>query len=359
MSEPRWSRSGLARVGEPEMRAVLLTARRQVKGGRISRPPVRHPREVLLRMAYAGICGSDVHYFLDGRIGDQKVHFPMVPGHEGVAEVVEVGEEVSTLRPGDRVVFDPAIACGACDQCRAGRAHTCRALRFLGSPGGPPGCMAEYVALPEECCQPLPPGLSWEQGILAEPLSVALHCLRLLGGEAPRSMAILGVGAMGLCLLAAARRKGTRYLFVTDSVNWRREAALRLGAELALNPVVTNVVREILGAVPEGVDVVVECCGQQAALDQGLKLLAPGGTLAIIGIPRQNRVRFDIHLLRRKELRIVNVRRQNRCLAEAVAMLPLDVELVTHVYGLADAGQAFLTASDYLDGVIKAVIRLA
>lgn len=352
-------RNRSASAAGAEMRVVLLTAQRVVTVGRIPRPQVGHPRDVLLRMLYAGICGSDLHYFREGRIGDQKVRFPMVVGHEGVAEVAEVGDEVRTLRPGDKVVLDPAISCGSCDQCQVGRPHTCRSLRFLGSPGGPAGCMAEYVVLPEHCCHPLPAGVPFQHGVLAEPLSVALHALRLLGQHPPRSMAILGAGPVGLCLLAAAQRAGVRYLFVSDPLSWRREAALRMGAELALNPNLTDVVAEVLAAMPQGVDAVVECCGEQQALGQAVKMLAPGGTLAIVGIPRANRVRFDISTLRRKELRILNVRRQNKTLAEAVAMLPLETELVTHEYALAEAQRGFLAASEYLEGVIKSVICLA
>jgi L-iditol 2-dehydrogenase len=311
-------------------------------------------------MAYGGICGSDLHYYRDGRIGDQKVHFPMIVGREGTAEVVEVSDGVRRLRPGQNVVLDPALVCGSCDQCRAGRANTCRALRFLGSPGGPPGCMAEYLVMPESCCYPLPPQVNLRQGVLAEPLAIALHTLRLLGGNPPHTMAILGAGAIGLCLLAVASVKGVRSICVTDPLQWRCEAAMRLGAEWTGSPA-TDVVREILGAVPGGVEVAAECCGEQAALDQALRLLAPGGKLAIVGIPRTNKVSFDINLLRRKDFSIMNVRRQNACLPEAIALLAgqlHDLALVTHEYPLGEAAGAFAAAAAYEPGIIKSVIYL-
>jgi L-iditol 2-dehydrogenase len=312
-------------------------------------------------MAYAGICGSDLHYYSDGRIGDQRVRYPMVLGHEGSAVVVEVGEGVQELRPGQQVVVDPALVCGTCDQCRAGRANTCRALRFLGSPGGPQGLMAEYVVVPDSCCHPLPPEVKLRQGVIAEPLSVALHTLRLLGPEVPRSLAILGAGPIGLCLTAAARTRGVRDIFVVEPLAWRGEAALRLGAQYWARPERRTLVEEILAKVPEGVEAVAECCGAQEALHLATVLLAPGGKLAIVGIPPGNRVSFDINLLRRKELSIVNVRRQNNCLPHAVSMLARELaglELVTHEYPLAEAAEAFAAAAHYAEGLIKAVIRL-
>ncbi len=344
-----------------EMPAVALTARRQVEIVRLPRPRISGPHDVLLRMAYAGICGSDLHYYRDGRIGDQRVRFPMVLGHEGSAVVVEVGEGVRGLRPGQEVVVDPALVCGACDQCRAGRSNTCRALRFLGSPGGPLGCMAEYVVMPESCCHPLPPQVGLRQGVIAEPLAVALHTLRLLGPRPPRSMAVFGAGPMGLCVVAAARAKGVGQIFVVEPLAWRGRMALSLGAQWWADPRTTPVVSELLAAVPEGVEVVAECCGAQQALDQALQLLAPGGRLAIVGIPPGNRVRFDINLLRRKELSIVNVRRQNDCMSEAVQMLADELaalRLITHEYPLAEAASAFAVTADYAEGVIKTLLRL-
>ncbi|MBC7187721.1 MAG: alcohol dehydrogenase catalytic domain-containing protein [Calditrichaeota bacterium] len=361
MSVLRNGSSPLPGRGAREMYAVLLSGRRTVEVGKVPRPQLDEPGQVLLRMAYAGICGSDLHYYRDGRIGDQKVRFPMIVGHEGTAQVVEVSEGVTKLRSGQDVVLDPALVCGACDQCRTGRANTCRALRFLGSPGGPAGCMAEYLVMPESCCHPLPPQVSRRQGVLAEPLSIALHTLRLLGPHLPQTMAILGAGPIGLCLLAAASANGVRGIYVTDPLDWRCEAALRLGAEWAASPNTTDMLREILGAMPGGVEVVVECCGEQAALDQALQLLAPGGKLAIVGIPRTNKVRLDINLLRRKELTILNVRRQNACLAEALTLLAgqlHDLALVTHEYPLCDAPRAFAAAAAYEHGIIKAVVRL-
>ncbi|MGQ9852706.1 MAG: zinc-dependent alcohol dehydrogenase [Candidatus Oleimicrobiaceae bacterium] len=344
-----------------EMLAVTLVARRQVEIRRLPRPRIGGPHDVLLRMAYAGICGSDLHYYRDGRIGDQRVRFPMVLGHEGSAVVVELGEGVRHLRQGQEVVVDPALVCGTCDQCRAGRSNTCRALRFLGSPGGPHGCMAQYILMPEACCHPLPPQVSLRQAVIAEPLAIALHSLRLLGPRPPRSMVVFGAGPLGLCVVAAARAKGVGQIFVIEPLAWRGRTALSLGAQWWADPGNTQVVPELLAAVPEGVEVVVECCGAQQALDQALQLLAPGGRLVIVGIPPGNRVRFDINLLRRKELSIVNVRRQNNCMSEAVHMLAHELpalSLITHENPLSEVASAFACTADYAQGVIKTLLRL-
>ncbi len=314
-------------------------------------------------MQAVGICGSDIHYFKSGRIGDQIVQYPWITGHECAAIVAEVGTAVKTLKAGDAVVIDPLVACGKCDQCVAGRRHTCRNQRFLGCPGQMQGGLAEYLIMPEVCCFPVARGVSLYAAALAEPLSIGVYAIALMNQWQAKSavIGVLGCGPIGLCVMTAAQAAGIETIYVTEKLDYRLAAASRLGATWTGNVEKTDVVAGILEQRPAGLDAVFDCSGDQQAFDQAIRLLKPGGAFFIIGIPETDRVSFDISLLRRKEIAIQNVRRQNECVQKAVELIAsgkMRTEvLVTHRFALSQAQEAFETVASYRDGVVKAVIR--
>lgn len=344
------------------MRAMVLTGRRRIEVREVPEVRLTRADAVRLRVDVVGICGSDIHYFTQGRIGSQVVQYPFCIGHEFAATVVEVGDDVRALRPGDRVAVDPAMPCGACDQCRGGREHTCRALRFLGCPGQAEGCLAEFLVMPASCCVPLPTGLSLEAGALVEPLAVAVHAVRLAGPLGGARVGVLGCGPIGLCVLQVARAAGAMAVYATDRIDARVAAARRAGAEWAGNPDREDIVAGVGEQAPLLLDVVFECCGRQEALDQAVALLQPGGRLLVVGIPEVDRVSFAIDSLRRQELCIQNVRRQNGCMRDALALLEQGQvspeALITHRFPLAQTKEAFDLVAAYGDGVIKAMIQL-
>lgn len=344
------------------MKAVVLTGLGKVEVRDVPRPERVHEDDILVKVGAVGICGSDTHYYLDGRIGDQVVNFPAVIGHECAGVVESVGSDSGGLKPGDVVAIDPAVVCGRCDQCRGGRPNTCRNLLFLGTPGQLPGSMCEFIVMPRRNCYPLPAGMRLEDGVLVEPLSIALHSLRILGGPVPGSTAILGAGPIGLSVLLAAMRQapgGTYY--VTDKIDARVEAARRAGASWAGNPDRSDIAAEISLREPLLVDTVFECSGDPAALDQAVELLRPGGRLVVVGIPPSPRISIDIHSLRRKEITFLNVRRQRHSFSEAVEFIAgggTDPRfMLTHRFGVDEAARAFELTAGYRDGVIKTVIR--
>jgi threonine dehydrogenase-like Zn-dependent dehydrogenase len=196
---------------------------------------------------------------------------------------------------------------------------------------------------------------------MVEPFAIALHAQRLWGDPAGKSVGILGAGPVGLCVLGALRLAGVGATAVTDRLGYRLDMARALDATSTHHTERSDVVSEIHGAHPHGLDAVFDCSGEQAALDQAVALLKPGGSLIIVGIPEVDRVTFDINLLRRKEIDIINVRRQNDCTDEAVEILGsgrLDLDpVVTHHFGLAESGAAFELVANYRDGVEKALIH--
>lgn len=325
------------------------------------------PDDVLVRIETVGVCGSDIHYYATGRIGAQAVQFPQTLGHECAGVVTRTGPAVRQpqLAVGQRVAIDPLISCGECDECLRGREHTCRRQSFLGCPGQAPGALAEYLVMPARCCHPVPRSMTAAQAALVEPLSVGLHSRNLAplpaGSEA--KIAILGAGPIGLCVMLACRAtdRGSRcHAHVIDPIDDRLEMARRCGAEWTANPQREDVVRALAHKEPAGMDVVFECAGSQAALDQAADLLKPGGALLIVGIPELDRVSFDPHLWRRHELQVRNVRRQHKCIAPAIEMISsaaVNVDpLVTHQYSLAETQRAFDLVEGYRDGVVKALI---
>jgi L-iditol 2-dehydrogenase len=343
------------------MKAVALTRLRQLEWIELPTPRLQQPDEVLLQVRCVGICGSDMHYFETGRIASRVATFPFLLGHECAATVMATGKAVTRVKLGDEVAVDPAMSCGECDQCRVGRPHTCRRLRFLGCPGEADGCLREYLVMPEASLYPTRRKLNLEQATLCEPLSIGLYAVRLAQLQAGMNVGILGAGPIGLCVLLAARQADAGLVFMTDRVAHRVDFARRAGANWSGNPDTQPVAHEILRQQAGGLDVVFECAGQQAALDQAVDLLKPGGKLVIVGIPREDRVSFHIDSLRRKEITVVNVRRQNGCVQpalDAIASGAIQPDfLVTHRFGPGQAQAAFELVGSYRDGVIKAVIE--
>jgi L-iditol 2-dehydrogenase len=343
------------------MKAAALTGIRKIELREFPAPKIKNEADVLLHVQAAGLCGSDIQYYSTGRIGSAVVQYPFIVGHECLAEVEEVGREVKRVKPRDRVVIDPAMTCGQCDQCLQGRPNTCRSLQFMGCPGQLEGCLAEYITTRESNCFSLETDMKTQWGILAEPLSIGIYAIRFLDASQSSTAAILGSGPIGLSVALAAREAGIHKINMTDKIDERLQAARKVGAIWTGNPDRSDIVREILALYPKGLDAVFECCGDQEALDQAVELLRPGGKLLIVGIPETDIVTFDPHKLRRKEITIRNIRRQRGCIPAAIDLIQRLREdlgfMVTHTFKLEQAQDAFELVDHYKDGVIKAIIE--
>jgi L-iditol 2-dehydrogenase len=330
--------------------------------GPVPDPKIEKDTEVLLRIERVGVCGSDVHYFETGRIGSQIVEYPFIVGHECAATVAAVGKAVRHLRVGEQVVVEPAVPCHNCDQCRQGRENTCFHLRFLGTPGQGGGCLCEFLVMPEECCLPTRDKLTLEQGALCEPLTIGFYSVRQSRLPKGADVALLGAGPIGLSCMLCAKAEGVRTCYMTEKIPERVQMARKAGATWVGNPSQEDVVMSILHQQPLGMDVVYECAGQQETVDQAVDLLKPGGRLILIGIPREDRISLSIDKIRRKEITIVNVRRQNGCTRatmDLVAARKVQADfMVTHRFQLDQVQEAFELVAGYRDGVVKAMIEM-
>jgi len=343
------------------MKAMALTGIRQMEMKDWPDPLIRKGNEVKIRLERVGVCGSDIHYYRTGKIGSQVVEFPFPVGHESGGTVVEVGDQVTKVKPGDRIAIEPAISCGQCDQCLAGRPNTCRHTRFLGCPGQVEGCLTEYVVMPEENCFLIPDSMSFDEAAISEPLAIGLYAVKQSGLTAKDKVGILGFGPIGMSVMLPARAFGAKDIYITDKIKERLEIAARTGAKWTGNPDSEDVAEKINQLEPFQLDVVFDCCGEQEAIDDALKIVKPGGRIMLIGIPERQHLCFDMDYMRRKEITLVNVRRQRFCVQEALDLMAsgkVDVSpMATHRFSFQDTKKAFDLVDAYRDGVMKAMIQ--
>jgi L-iditol 2-dehydrogenase len=339
---------------------MMLTGIRQMEMMEIPTPEIVNPTDVLIKMKTVGVCGSDVHYYVSGKIGSQVVKYPFPVGHEGAGVVEKVGKDVHLVKPGDRIAIEPAMSCGTCDQCLAGRPHTCRKLKFLGCPGQADGCLTEYIVMPQQCCIKISNQLSFDEAAISEPLAIGVYAVKQSIPMKGAKVGILGAGPIGESVLLPAIAQGAAQIFMTDKIDARLELAKQNGAFWTGNPDKVDIVAEVSKLEPQMLDVVFECCGQQEAIDQAMLLLKPGGKLMVIGIPEVDRLSFSIDTARHREITIYNVRRQNHCTEPSIRMLEEKkfsvANWATHRFSFKDTKKAFDLVANYEDGVLKAMI---
>jgi L-idonate 5-dehydrogenase len=235
--------------------------------------------QVEVEMVVGGICGSDLHYFHQGGVGDFTIREPLVLGHEVAGGVARVGDGVTDLAPGVRVAIDPSVPCGACASCRSGARNLCTDVRFLGSAARMPhsqGGFRERLVVDRSQCVPLPEHLSFRNAVFAEPLAVALHAVERAGPLLTRDVLITGAGPIGLLILIVALRAGAGSVTITDIADAPLEVARRLGATAAVN------VSE--PAELPAVDVAIEASAATPALDSCVRSVRPGGRVVLVGL---------------------------------------------------------------------------
>ena len=297
--------------------------------------PVAGPGMSLVRVTAVGICGSDLHWWDEGAIGDAKLTHPLVLGHEG-AGVIADGP-----RRGERVAIDPAIPDETCRACRDGYRNLCYRIRFSGH-GETDGMLREVMAWPSALLHPLPDRVSDAEGAMLEPLGVAIHCVDLghlpFGGTA----SVIGCGPIGLLLIGVLKAAGASSVLAVEPLAHRREAAARLGADQVYDPVAGLDGAGVDGA---GVDVAFEAAGNDEGVALAMASVRPGGRVVLAGIPDDDVIRFGASLARRKGLTIAMVRRMNEVYPRAISLAERGVvdlgSVVTSRFGLGEVREAF------------------
>ncbi|WP_321345013.1 alcohol dehydrogenase catalytic domain-containing protein [uncultured Draconibacterium sp.] len=345
------------------MRAVVLTGIRQMKLTEVPDPVLTSEHDVKIKLSTIGVCGSDIHYYAEGNIGSQVVEYPFTVGHECSGMIVETGKKVTNVKVGDLVVVDPSVHCGTCDQCLAGRPHTCLNNKFLGCPGQLEGCLSDYIVMPSYTCIPVSGKLNAMQAALIEPLSIGVYAVKLAQAQQKElSTAIFGAGPIGLSILLKLLADGVQNIGMIEPLDYRLDRAEEIGASWLVNPTREDVESAVKKQEELLMDIVFEASGDQKAVDNATKILKPGGKLILVGIPPDAQYVFNMDLMRRKELTVINVRRQNHCVEEAIELVISGAvqvsKMVTHEFNLEETPVAFDMVEGYKFGAIKAMINL-
>jgi L-iditol 2-dehydrogenase len=341
------------------MRIAELLAPRRFRV-REAAPPRPAAGELLVRVHSVGVCGSDLHNYAEGRVGDIQCVYPQVIGHEPTGTVVEAGAGVTGWSAGDRVALEPALYCYHCENCRRGLHNLCANLRFMSMPPDA-GFFRDYVTVPAANALALPSTLSFDVGTIFEPLAVALHSMKFASITTGETVAVWGAGPIGLLTIAVLKLSGTGRIWAVEPVAERREMALRMGASAAIDPREADPVEWILRETSQrGVDAAMDCAAQDDTINQCLKAARMAGRVVITGIPSAVRVPLEFHVMRRKELAYYTVRRSNHDSELALELLvrhpQLFAPLVTHQEPVERIAEAFDMLEHYRDGVGKLVV---
>lgn len=323
--------------------------------------PMPKPGQVIVKMEYVGICGSDSHYLETGRIGDFVVEGDFILGHECSGTVVELGENVKTLKIGDRVALEPGITCGQCEFCKTGRYNLCPDVEFLATPPYH-GSLVNFLAFPENMCFKLPDNMSTLEGALVEPLAVGMHAAAQGEVRLGHSVVILGGGTIGLMTLLAAKAYGATTAYVVDVLENRLELAKKLGA-IVINAKNENAIERIMAdTAGAGVDVVFETAGAMPTIQQTPHLVKRGGTIVLVGLCPKDEIEFNFAKIMAKEAQIKSVFRYRNIYPSAIQAIAdgkINVkEMVTRTFDFADSAEAFQYVTDNKKDVIKVVIKL-
>lgn len=319
------------------------------------------PGEVIVAPHVVGICGSDLHLYRSGHIGDSIVREPLVLGHEAAGHVVAMGADVENVAVGDRVIVEPGISCGQCRLCVTGRYNLCPRVRFLGIPPTD-GLMADLVRVPARWVHRLPDTMSDAEGAMVEPFAVGLQAVEEAQVQPGQTVVVLGAGPIGLMILQAARVRGAGTIISIDVSERPLEMAKRLGATEVLNPRKVNVVdavRDLTGG--EGADLAIEAVGAVPTTKQAFGLVRRGGIVTLVGIASETAIPLNTVQIVRTGLQVRSSFRyahQHPVALSLAAAGRVDLHtLITHQFSAANASDAFGYVDQHKDEVIKGVIE--
>jgi len=344
---------------DPAVLVAELIGQRQFR--LIEQPiPDPGPGEIQVRVGAVGICGSDLHSYAEGGIGDTPCVYPMVLGHEPAGTVVQTGAGVTGWSAGDRAALEPALYCYHCEFCRTGRYNICANIRFL-SNNYHPGFFRDYVNLPAQNLLPIPGSVSLELATIVEPLAVAMHSLKFAQVQIGETVAVFGAGPIGLLTIACLKTAGAGRIWAIDPLAHRQEMAKAMGAHVTIDPGQLDPANGILADTGHrGVDCAIDCATKENTTNQAIRAARNGGRVVITGIHSEVFVPFEVSPMRRKELAIFNVRRSNdepeRARDLLVERQAWFAPLVTHRQGLSEIADAFVKAERYEGEAVKTVI---
>lgn len=323
--------------------------------------PTPGPGEVLVKLEYVGVCGSDLHFYEAGRLGNFIPDGPLVLGHEPGGAVVEVGEGVTSLVPGDKVAIEPGTGCGTCEMCKKGLYNLCPDMSFMAIPGQREGVFSDYCVHPADVCFKLPDTMDTMEGALIEPLAVGFHAAELAEAKIGQSAIVLGCGCIGLVTIMVLKARGISEIYVVDVIDKRLAKAKEVGAKEVFNGKEVNI-EEFVKTLPGGgVDLVFETAGTEFTTRQSAKLIKNGGRVVLVGMCANPEVTVDIGSLSAKEGDLKTIFRYRNLYPAAIkavseGIIPLK-SIVSHEFDFKDVIEGVEYNVNNKHDVIKAVIK--
>ena len=324
--------------------------------------PIVKENEVLVKLDYVGICGSDLHYYENGRIGDYIVEPPFVLGHEPGGVVVEVGNKVKHLNIGDRVALEPGKTCGHCEFCKTGRYNLCPDVIFFATPPVD-GVFQEYVAHEADLCFKLPENVSTLEGALIEPLAVGFHAAIQGGARIGQTAVVMGAGCIGLVSMMALKAMGVSNVYIVDIMEKRLEKALELGATGIINAKEKNAIEEVMKITNNnGCDLVIETAGTEITTVQAIHMAKKGSNIVLVGYSKSGEMTLPMSLVLDKELTFKTVFRYRHIYnmaIEAVASGKVNLKgIITNEFDVDDVQKAMDYSVNNKADIVKAVIKI-
>ncbi|MDD3339165.1 MAG: NAD(P)-dependent alcohol dehydrogenase [Lachnospiraceae bacterium] len=333
------------------------------KMGFTERPvPVPKDDEVLVKLEYVGVCGSDLHYYEHGRIGDYIVEPPFVLGHEAGGVVVEVGKDVTHLQVGDKVALEPGRTCGQCEFCKKGLYNLCPDVVFFATPPVD-GVFQEYVAHEAGLCFKLPDNMSTMEGALIEPLAVGMHAAIQGDAHLGQIAVVMGAGCIGLVSLLALKARGVTTIYVVDVMQKRLDKAMELGATGVINGREKDTVEEILKLTDgRGADLFIETAGTDITSQQSIRAACKAATIVFVGYSASGDITIPMGAALDKELTFKTIFRYRHIYPlaiNAVSSGKINIKgIVTEEFPLDDIQNAMDSCVQNKADIVKAVIKI-
>ena len=323
--------------------------------------PQPGPGELQIKLEYVGVCGSDLHFYSEGRLANWVPDGPLVLGHEPGGVVTEVGEGVEGFAVGDRVALEPGVPCGHCEDCLKGHYNLCRHVKFMAIPGEKDGVFSEYCTHSASMCFKLPDNVSTMEGALMEPLAVGMHACQLSNATIGQSAVVLGCGCIGLVTIMSLRARGITEIYAVDMLDKRLEKAKEVGAVRTFNgsrESIEDFVKTLPGG---GVDLVYECAGNRHSTLQTARLIRRAGIITLVGVSPEPVLELDVATLNAMEGTIYSVYRYRNLYPTAIkavssGLIPVS-KIVSHVFDFKDVIEGVDFSLKHKDEVIKSVIK--
>lgn len=343
------------------MKAAVLENIGDIRIREVPKPEVQQGH-VVISIEYVGICGSDVHYFEHGRIGDFVVESPLILGHECAGTVTEVGRGVENLKVGDRVVPEPGYACNKCRFCKIGKYNLCNSMTFMATPPVD-GAFCEYISYPADMVFRLPDNVSAREGALIEPLAIGIYAAQRGKVFPGARVLVLGSGCIGIVTMLACRAFGASNVVITDVLDNRLQAAAELGADSVVNTKKTNL-KEYMAdtADSSGMDVVIDCVGIDSTIRDAIDNVKKGGKIVLVGMGAEGNVSVNINRAISKEVDFKTIFRYRNIFPKALEMVAggkIDIKgIVSHSFEFEDIAKAMEFVKNNKEKVVKAIVKM-